>query len=160
MGFLDITFVEDEKDLNKCVEDFNDLCDQGQYPEILEWTHYELAKRSNTPNPNLWKKFLLNPKVKDWYQSEKQILLNAEVQKLIRTAAKSGSTATVQTLNSLLAQQKSMEEQNDNKKIIIYNFIPLTEEEKKDPLINENKTIPSGIRRAITIIDDPTTNNK
>lgn len=159
MGFLDITFIEDEKELNKCVEEFNDLCDQGQYPEILEWTHYELAKRSNLPDTTLWKKFLLNPKIKDWYQSEKQILLNAEVQKLIRTAAKSGSTATVQTLNSLLAQQKSMEEQTDNKKIIIYNFIPLTEEEKKDENIHENKTIPAGIRRAITIIKDETNNS-
>ena len=157
MGFLDITFIEDEKELNKCVEDFNDLCDQGQYPEILEWTHYELAKRSNTPDTTLWKKFLLNPKIKDWYQSEKQILLNAEVQKLIRTAAKSGSTATVQTLNSLLAQQKTMEEQTDNKKIIIYNFIPLTDEEKKDENIHENKNIPAGIRRAITIVKDKTT---
>lgn len=159
MGFLDITFIEDEAKLNECVRTFNTLCEQGLYPDLLEYTHYDLAKCSNLGNPNLWKEFLLNPKIKEWYQTERQILLTSEVQKLIRTASKSGSTATVQTLNTLLGQLKTMEGASNNQKIIVYNFIPLTEEERRNPLIHEPNAIPPGIRRAVRIVVNEGTNN-
>lgn len=161
MGYLDIVFTEkDEIDLNKCVEEFNSLCEMGLYPKLLEFTHYELSTKSSLPNPNLWKRFLLNPKIKEWYTTEKQILLNSTVQQLIRSAGSSNSTATVQTLNTLLAQQRAMEEQGYQAPVIIYNFIPITEQERKSGRINEVNNIPSGIERAIRKVERNTTSSK
>lgn len=160
MGFLEIKFIEkDELELNSCVDEFNDMCDLGMYPQILEWSHYELSNKSRLPKPTLWKKFLLNPKIKEWYATERQIQLNSTIQKLISTAGTSNSTATVQTLNTLLAQQRTMEEQGFQAPIIIYNFIPITEQERKSGRINEIRDIPSGIERAIRKVERNTTNN-
>lgn len=160
MGFLEIKFTEkDELELNDCVNEFNDMCDLGMYPQILEWSHYELSNKSGLPKPTLWKRFLLNPKIKEWYATERQIQLNSTVQKLISTAGTSNSTATVQTLNTLLAQQRAMEEQGFQAPIIIYNFIPITEQERKSGRINEVRDIPSGIERAIRKVERNTPNN-
>lgn len=160
MGFLEIKFTEkDELELNDCVNEFNDMCDLGMYPQILEWSHYELSNKSGLPKPTLWKRFLLNPKIKEWYATERQIQLNSTIQKLISTAGTSNSTATVQTLNTLLAQQRTMEEQGFQAPIIIYNFIPITEQERKSGRINEVKDIPSGIERAIRKVERNTPNN-
>lgn len=160
MGFLEIKFTEkDELELNDCVDKFNDMCDLGMYPQILEWSHYELSNKSGLPKPTLWKRFLLNPKIKEWYATERQIQLNSTVQKLISTAGTSNSTATVQTLNTLLAQQRAMEEQGFQAPIIIYNFIPITEQERKSGRINEVRDIPSGIERAIRKVERNTPNN-
>lgn len=160
MGFLDIVFTEkDDLELNECVKEFNDMCEIGMYPMLLEYTHYDLANKSRLPKPTLWKRFLLNPKIKEWYATEKQIQLNSTVQKLISTAGTSNSTATVQTLNTLLAQQRTMEEQGFQAPIIIYNFIPITEQERKSGRINEIRDIPSGIERAIRKVERNTPNN-
>lgn len=152
MGFLDITFTEkDELELNKCVEEFDKLC-ETQYPKVLEYNHYDLSKRTNISSPNVWKRFLLNPKVKEWYNTERLIFVNSEVQRLMSQAGDSHSTASVQALNALLAQQKALGEQSDQKTLIVYNFIPITDEERKSGVINEVRDVPSGIRRAVTYL--------
>lgn len=160
MGFLEIEFIEkDELELNECVEKFNEMCDLGMYPQLLQYSHYDLSNKSGLPKPTLWKRFLLNPKIKEWYATERQIQLNTTIQKLISEAGTSNSTAMVQTLNTLLAQQKSMEEQGFQAPIIIYNFIPITEQERKSGRINEVRNIPSGIERAIRKVERNTSNN-
>ncbi len=159
MGFINIYFTDEDKDLNKCVEEFDKLYEIHS-GEALTYTHIDLAKKTNINDPALWKKFLLNPKIKEWRNSEQQIMIESEVNKLIRSAATSGSTATVQTLNALLSQKKEMEDKTDNNKVIIYNFIPLTQEERKDKLINVSETIPAGIRRAIVITEDKPNNSE
>lgn len=161
MEFLTIKFTDPtEQHLNKCVTAFNELCECGQYPKILQYTHYQLAENSSFPDVNAWKQFLLHPKIKEWYQSERLINLNSQIQKLMDEAGTSHSTAAAQTLNTLLAQQKQMEESTQNKTIIVYNFVPLTEEEEGDPNINVLQDIPDGIRRAIRRTDGDTTSNK
>ena len=160
LRILPIDFTDDEKHLNKLVSEFNRLAQSINMETILEMSHYELAKISKIPSPSLWKEFLLNPKIKNWYQSERALFLNSQVQKLIKTAPESHSTGAVQALNSLLNQQKLLEEAQENKTIIIYNSIPLTTEERKNTLINVNKNIPSGIRRAITYINEPDNNKR
>lgn len=153
MGFLEIVFTEpDEQPLNKCVEEFDKLC-ETQYPKVLEYNHYTLSQRTGVNSPNMWKRFLLHPKVKEWFNSEKAILLNTEIQRLMSQAGDSHSTASVQALNALIAQQKILEDQQEQKTIIVYNFIPITDEERKSGIINEVKSVPSGIRRAIRYIN-------
>lgn len=157
MEFINITFTDPtEKHLNDCVKAFNELCECGQYPKILQYTHYQLAEMSSCPDVNAWKQFLLHPKIKEWYQSERLINLNSQIQKLIDEAGSSHSTAAAQTLNTLLAQQKQMEEAQQNKTIIVYNFVPLTPEEEGNPNINVVQNIPDGIRRAIRRVDGNT----
>lgn len=157
MGFLEIVFTEkDELDLNECVQEFDKLC-ETLYPKVLEYNHHQLAKTTNISSPNKWKRFLLNPRVKEWFASEKAILVNSEIQRLMSSAGSSHSTASVQALNALIAQQKLLEEQQEQKKIIVYNFIPITDEERKSGVINEIKDVPSGIRRAIRYVGSDST---
>lgn len=159
MEFLNIKFTEkDELELNEAVKAFNTMCECGEYPKLLRYTHYELAQYSELPDPRIWKRFLLHPKIKEWYQSERQINLNSKIQQLMDEAGTSKSTAAAQTLNTLLQQQKLMEESSQNKTIIVYNFIPLTDEEKGNPNINVLQTIPEGIKSAIRHIKGDSNN--
>lgn len=160
MEFLEVKFTEkDELEINEAVKAFNEMCECGEYPRLLQYTHYQLAQKSNLPDTRLWKRFLLHPKIKEWYQSERQINLNAKIQQLMDEAGYSKSTAQAQTLNTLLAQQKLLEDNAQNKTIIVYNFIPLTEEEKGNPNINVLHTIPEGIKNAIKYVSGGTDNN-
>jgi hypothetical protein len=160
MEFLDIVFTEKEElEINEAVKEFNKLCECGEYPKLLRYTHYELAQHSDLPDTKIWKRFLLHPKIKEWYQNERQIQLNSRIQQLMDEAGTSKSTAAAQTLNTLLQQQKLMEESSQNKTIIVYNFIPLTEAEKGNPNINVLQTIPEGIKGAIRNIKGDSSND-
>lgn len=159
MPMLDIKFTKDKEYINKCVDAFNLLCEQGEYPEILEYTPFDLFVKYPNVSITLWKKFLLEPAILDWYASERKLLLQSQVNKLIREAGSSKSTASAQALSTLLKQLNETEDRNNNT-YIIYNFIPVTEEELKDPLVNVTETIPSTIRDSIKVIEESSISNK
>lgn len=147
---MDLEF--DDEELQECVNTFNEIA-ETQYPDILTYNHVDLYTASyKRISPTIWKKFLLNEKVLDWYEQERTITINNKVNKMINDLTKSNSTAQVQGLNTLLAQV-NRDEVKESNEIIIYNFIPLNEEEEKNPNVNISKNIPRQIRDAIQTIN-------
>lgn len=159
MPMMEIKFEKEKEYLNKCVDAFNTLCERDLYPSILEFTPFDLYMHYPQISITLWKTFLLDPAISKWYAEERVLILRSQVNKLIREAGSSKSTASAQALSTLLKQLNEQTETSSNT-IIIYNFIPLTEEEMKGPIPNENKDVPSAIGDAIQIIEDRTTLKK
>ena len=153
MPMMEIKFEKEKEYLNKCVDAFNLLCERDLYPDILEFTPYDLYTHHPQISITLWKTFHLDPTISKWYAEERVLILRSQVNKLIREAGSSKSTASAQALSTLLKQLNEQTETSGSA-IIIYNFIPLTEEEKKGPIPNENKDVPSAIGDAIQVIQD------
>ena len=148
---LDIEF-EDET-LQECVRIYNEIADT-QYPDILEYTHMDLYIASHKRiSPTIWKKFLLNEKILDWYDEERRIQINNKANKMIKKLGDTNSTAQVQGLNTLLAQINRQSDEKESNEIIVYNFIPLNPEEGKNPNVNILKNVPNQIRNAIQTIN-------
>ena len=46
MEFLEVKFTEkDELEINDAVKAFNEMCECGEYPKLLQYTHYQLAQK-------------------------------------------------------------------------------------------------------------------
>lgn len=151
---LHINF-EDEN-MKKCLRVFNALC-ENYYPDIKQWDHVELSQMSQMLNENIppfiWRNFLLNDKVKEWYDEEQAVEIRKKINILL-SKADTNNTAQQQTLNNLLTQS-SKSKQSENKTIIIYNcFVPLSEDEKENPNVKKINSIPDAISNAIQDIDD------
>lgn len=157
LGILDVTFTNEKEHLNECVKKFNELCEQGMYPSILEWTPFELFMKSPGVSTSKWKEFLLEPTIVNWYASERKLLLQSQVNKLIREAGTSRSTASAQALGTLLKQLNETET-TDSSTIFVYTFVPLTEQERKAPNVNVNNNIPDSIKNSVQIIKRNTIN--
>lgn len=148
---LDIEF--DDEELNECVRVYNEIAETC-YPDILEFTHMELYTASHKRiSPTMWKKFLLNEKILDWYDEERKIQINNKANKMIKQLGTTNSTAQVQGLNTLLNQINRQDDEKESNEIIIYNFIPLNKEEEQNPNVNIIKNVPNQIRNAIQTIN-------
>lgn len=157
--FIDIKF--DDEELNECVDAFNYMCSEKRmYPNILSYDHYTLFLNHNTIGPTIWKKFLSNEQIIEWYEQETNIAIRTKTNKLINNLDNgTQSTGTAQTLSQLLSQLNKTKT-NNNKTIIIYTFIPLTKQEEENPNINVSDTIPNSIANAIQTIDRTIKNDK
>lgn len=148
---LDIEF-EDEI-LQECARVYNEIA-ETQYPDILEFTHMDLYIHSHKRiSPSVWKKFLLHEKVLDWYDEERRIQINNKANKLIKQIGTSNSTAQAQGLTTLLNQINRQDDSKESNQFIIYNFIPLNQEEAKNPNVNTVQSVPNQIRNAIQSIN-------
>ena len=155
---MHINLDEKERHLEPLIAEFNRLCHEGYYPEILSWSHYDLYLKTMNITPQQWKEFRLNPKIKQWFEEEEELQLRTTVTRLIQETGDSRSTAQSQTLNALLAQLNRIDQHQATTKII-YNFVPLTEFEKENPNVNILSYIPSEIRGAIQVIGRDTSKN-
>ena len=121
MEIIDIHFKDDEEDLKKLQEAFNDIG-----PEALHMTHYELAEISGD-SPIEWKRFLLDPRVTAYIAEEMDMLKKSQLSKLLGSADTNKSTGQAQLLNTLLNQTKG--EERKEGPVFIYTRIPLNDEE-------------------------------
>lgn len=150
-NILDIEFEDEE--LQECVLVYNEIA-ETLYPDILQLNHVELYLQSaKRISPTIWKKFLLNEKIQDWYAQERKIIMGNKVDKMINEIGKNHSTAQMQGLSTLLGQINRDEGNRESNEIIIYNFIPLTEEEAKNPNVKILQNVPNQIRNAIQTIN-------
>ena len=158
MPILNIKLPKEKEYLQPCVNAFNTLCERGLYPSIIKYSYFELYKAYPDIDVSLWKEFQLDPNVNAWYTSERQLALKTQVSKLIDEAGSSKSTASAQTLNTLLKQVNEMEESTTNQQIIVYMSVPMTENERKAQNVQSLSKIPDAIGDAIQTIKRRTNN--
>lgn len=150
---LDIQLPREKEHLQKCIDAFNELCDKGLYPDVLDYSPFELYNATRGKiSISTWKEFLLDPVITNWYSTERTLMLRQQVNKLIKEAGTSKSTASAQTLTTLLKQLNETESQNTGDTKFVYTFVPITQQERKNPIINVDENIPNSIRDAIQII--------
>lgn len=115
-----------EEQFNKLKKDFLELGQDGLY-----LSHYELAQETFCNDPQLWKMFLMDPRIADYIESEMAIVRNATINKMVSNAADSNSVGQSQLLNTLgkLAESSSHKEGP----AFIYCYVPLNEEQKYAP---------------------------
>lgn len=101
-----------------------------QCPKAFRWHHYDLANNTSVHDPILWKEFLMLPDIKDWIESELNILNTAELNKALQDISKSNSTGTAYIINAL---QKVTEREHKQKSgpIFIYSYIPLNNQQEQ-----------------------------
>jgi hypothetical protein len=160
MIYLNLT-KEEEKILKPQIDDFNRLCLEGNYPEILSWNHYDLHKNSILENstPQLWKIFLVHPKIKQWYSEEQDLQLRITFSKILQDITDGKSTGQAQTISAILNQLNKTDKQ-ESQNFFIYQFVPLTEFEKENPNVKILENVPNEIRDAIQVIGQPNNSKK
>ena len=85
VAILDITLPREKAHLQKCVDLFNDLCEQGFYPDILDYTPFDFYQKTNGKvSISTWKEFLLDNIISNWYSTERTLMLRQQVNKLIK----------------------------------------------------------------------------
>lgn len=159
---IDIPLTSNEQYLQPLIDEFNRLCtEEGKYPALLSWGHYTLFVNSNYGSPQEWKNFRLNPKIQQWYSEEQDLQMRSSLMKLSSEIndGNGKSTGQAQTITALLNQINRNDTKNNGMKII-YNFIPLTEFEEKNPNVTILQHIPPEIRNAIQVIGAARTNEK
>lgn len=142
---------EKDKELYMAVVEFNSL--YKKFPkEIASWTYYELSQKSRTDiSLALWKEFYTDSRVQAWYKEELDLALDAKLQKLVGEVGENHSTATNQTLQSILKYKEDNSNKTDSTKIFIYTFMPLSEVEEQLDNVKIINNIPKEIKNAITI---------
>lgn len=138
-----------DEQIQECTRAFNELCNKsGNYPDILNWNHVKLYREYKEIPSVQWKKFLLNANVVEFYEEERQILANSEINKLISNSA-DHSTANIQKLNSLLNMTE--DKTKTNTRVIVYNFVDLTPDERRNPNVKtlKGESVPNSISDSI-----------
>lgn len=99
----------------------------------LSMSFIDLAKYSSIDDTDAWKRFLREPKVKEYIDEEVRLFTEAQARKLITTATENErSTGAAQMITSL---QKTLETNESAKSgnLFIYSYVPLTAKEKNAP---------------------------
>ena len=141
---------EKEPELFETVLLFNELY-INKPDDTGSFTYYELWKETGQKVPlSHWKDFKLDTRVRKWYSTELDLMLDSNLQKIAHKAGFDKSTATQQTLTALLNRKetKSLEE---NKVYMIYGFIPVTSIEENLENVKIITTIPKAISDAVII---------
>lgn len=162
LQMMRLNFTKQEERFIPLQEEFNNIA-KSYYPDILGWNHYDLHIKciKEWSSPQVWKEFLMNPKVKQWYDEEQILQIRTSVMKLLQDIGSSEgkSTGQAQALSTMLSQLNKSERIDTTTKYI-YNFIPLTELEKDNPNVRILKFIPDEIRNAVQIIGTDGNNKK
>ena len=95
----------------------------------LAMNHYDLAAETSIDDPQLWKKFLIEPEVAEWIRTEVNLIQDSELKKMIQNINTSKSVGQAQLMNALvkLGDNKGIKEGP----IFIYTYVPLSEEQKQ-----------------------------
>lgn len=112
-------------ELQECLEKFMELPPNKR----LFLTHYELATTTEINDSNLWKRFLTDPKVVDWIQTELTLFNQAQQRKLFKNATTDyRSTGAAQMITAL---GKSLEHSTiKDGPVFIYSYVPLNDKEE------------------------------
>lgn len=151
----DLFNQETESRLLNAVLVFNEHYEQRP-SEITGYTYFELYQMTDPKHKITlgdWKEFIRDRRVQQWYSDELQLTINARLQSLAKKAGTDKSTATQQTLTSLLKYTEAGREVEESNEIYIYGHIPLTPNEEKLENVKYIKTIPKEIADALTVYE-------
>lgn len=102
--------------------------------------HYELSKITGYDALE-WRKFYSHPKVVDWMAQELMMLQNAKLRTLMRDLdGNTRSTGLPQLINTLATQTEKASKKNTDGPIFIYTYIPLNEQEKHSPNVQNKES--------------------
>jgi predicted transcriptional regulator len=140
--------TEDEE-LYEAVLQFNELYVATPL-EITSKTYYQLWLDSGKRLPlYVWKTFMQDKRIREWYSAELELALDANMQKLAKESGNNRSTAAQQALSNFLRYKNDQTENIDNR-IFIYTHLPLTTTEEKLANVKVIKNIPKEIGDSIS----------
>ena len=95
----------------------------------ISMSHYDLAENTSLKSPDIWKEFLYEPDVQEYLDTERKLMHNVELNKLIQDVSSSRSVGQAQIINAL----SKMSEENSHKEgpVFIYTYVPVTEDQAK-----------------------------
>lgn len=98
-------------------------------PDVITLNHYEFAKITEEKDPEVWKEFLLETDVRGWLETERKLLSNTELNKMLSGISDSHSVGQAQLINTL----SKLDADTDTKEgpIFIYTYVPLNKEQDK-----------------------------
>ena len=107
----------------------------------LTMSHYDLAEATEIENPEIWKKFLLEQDVRNYIQTEVEILRTTEFHKMIKNVGDNQRSVGQAQLMSALDKMK----QDSNRKegpVFIYTYVPLSSEQAQAENVQEAESDP------------------
>lgn len=107
----------------------------------LTMNHYDLAKNTEVTDPEKWKKFLLEQDVRNYIQTEVEILRTTEFNKMIKNVGDNQRSVGQAQLMSALDKIK----QDSNHKegpVFIYTYVPLSSEQAQAENVQEAESDP------------------
>ena len=107
----------------------------------LTMSHYDLAEATEIENPEIWKKFLLEQDVRNYIQTEVEILRTTEFNKMIKNVGDNQRSVGQAQLMSALDKMK----QDSNRKegpVFIYTYVPLSSEQAQAENVQEAESDP------------------
>lgn len=93
-------------------------------------SHYDLAEKTGRPSEE-WRQFLIHPEVKEWLQTEMQLIQDSELKKMVKDVSKSRSVGQAQMMNAL-SKLNDIKPTKDGP-IFIYTYVPLDKNEENAP---------------------------
>ena len=126
--------------LNWKVTDYRDMQDKFNacLPDSLYMSHYELSEQLGY-TPDMWYRFVNEPKVKEYIDRELTALQNTEMNKLLRDIGSSDKMRSQGLAQVISAMNKKIETTpKKSGPIFIVMATPLNEEELKSPNVRKN----------------------
>lgn len=115
-----------EQILEKCWPIYKKLGDGA-----FAMNHYDLAKITDIHDSEMWKVFLMDPKVSDWIQEELALVQASELNKLLSNISKSNSVGRAQLINALTKLKDGVSQKDGP--TFIYMYVPLDEQQEHAP---------------------------
>lgn len=115
-----------EQILEKCWPIYKKLGDGA-----FAMNHYDLAKITDIHDSEIWKVFLMDPKVSDWIQEELALVQASELNKLLSNISKSNSVGRAQLINALTKLKDGVSQKDGP--TFIYMYVPLDEQQEHAP---------------------------
>ena len=120
------------KNLIECLEEFEKLVPEDR----LSMSVYDLAEFTDIKDYTRWIEFMKEPAVAEAIDEELNLYIDAQKRKLIQTTTiDDKSVGKAQLITALTKANEGGAGTGGN--LFVYNYIPLNENEKKRPNVNE-----------------------
>ena len=107
----------------------------------LTMTHYDLADNTEITDPEIWKKFLLEQDVRNYIQTEVEILRTTEFNKMIKNVGDNQRSVGQAQLMSALDKIKQDSSHKEGP-VFIYTYVPLSSEQAQAENVQEAESDP------------------
>ncbi len=107
----------------------------------LTMNHYDLAKNTEVDDPEIWKKFLLEQDVRNYIQTEVEILRTTEFNKMIKNVGDNQRSVGQAQLMSALDKMKQDSSHKEGP-VFIYTYVPLSAEQAQAENVQEAESDP------------------
>lgn len=120
------------KNLIECLEEFDKLVPEDR----LSMSVYDLAEFTDIKDYTRWIEFMKEPAVAEAIDEELNLYIDAQKRKLIQTTTiDDKSVGKAQLISALTKANEGGAGTGGN--LFVYNYIPLNENERKRPNVNE-----------------------